>query len=159
MLYGGVTGSLRTCHYDTLRRNYHSFLARCISWRKNNRADYPIFYLVTPMRKGSESIEAVIYRKRILFAGFVARMGDTKLKMCAMFGELVEGAGCVDGKEKEWTGVSWTTSELSVSTPTNVDGWSPGRGGMTQDGGTKVGTFHAEMDRYRKKSWLDYDIQ
>ena len=32
MLYGCVTWSSRTCHYDTLRRAYHRFLTRCIGW-------------------------------------------------------------------------------------------------------------------------------
>ena len=45
MLYGCVTWSSRACHYDTLRRAHHRFLTRCIGWRKQNRADYPILYL------------------------------------------------------------------------------------------------------------------
>ena len=39
-----------------------------------------------------------------MFAGFVARMEDTRLPKCVMFRELVEGAGCVGGKEKESMG-------------------------------------------------------
>ena len=39
-----------------------------------------------------------------MFAGFVARIEDTRLPKCVMFGEMVGGAGCVGGKEKEWTG-------------------------------------------------------
>ena len=31
-------------------------------------------------------------------------MGDTRLPKCVMFGELVGGAGCVGGHEKEWMG-------------------------------------------------------
>ena len=31
-----------------------------------------------------------------------------------------------------------------------VDDCSPGRGGMAQDGGTRGGTFHGEMDRCRE---------
>ena len=31
-------------------------------------------------------------------------MEDTRLPKCVMFGELVGGAGCVGGQEKEWTG-------------------------------------------------------
>ena len=30
-----------------------------------------------------------------------------------------------------------------------VDGFSPGRGGMAQDGGIRGGMFHGEMDRCR----------
>ena len=39
-----------------------------------------------------------------MFAGFVARMEDTRLPKCVLFGELVGGAGCVGGQEKEWMG-------------------------------------------------------
>ena len=34
----------------------------------------------------------------------MARMEDTRLPKCVMFGELVGGAGCVGGQEKEWVG-------------------------------------------------------
>ena len=53
-----------------------------------------------------------------MFAGFVALMEDTRLPKAVMFVELVGGAACVGGLGKEWMGcVSWTTSELSTSTP------------------------------------------
>ena len=104
MLYGCVTSSPRACHYDTLRRAHHKFLTRCIGWRKHNRADHPISYLDTLLKTGSESIEANLRRRRVLFAGFVVRMEDTKLPKCVMFGEMVGGAGCVGGQEKNWLG-------------------------------------------------------
>ena len=31
-------------------------------------------------------------------------MEDTKLPKCVIFGEMMEGAGCVGGQEKEWMG-------------------------------------------------------
>ena len=96
-LYGCVTWSPRWCHYDTLRRAHHRFLTCCIGWRRHNRAHYPISYLDTLIKTGSESIEATLRRRRILFAGSVARMEDTRLPKCVMFGELVGGAGCVGG--------------------------------------------------------------
>ena len=43
-------------------------------------------------------------RRQILFAGFVARIEDTRLPKCVMFGELVGGTDCVGGKEKDWMG-------------------------------------------------------
>ena len=104
MLYGCVTWNPRACHYDTLRRAHLRFLTRCICWRKLNRADHPICYLDTLVKMKSESIEATLRRRRILFAGFVARMEDTRLPKCVMFGEMVGGAGCVGGQEKEWMG-------------------------------------------------------
>ena len=104
MLYDCVTWSPRACHYDTLRRAHHRFLTRCIGWRKHNRADHPISCLDTLIKTGTESIEAILRRRRILFAGFVARMENTKLPKCVMFGEMLGGAGCVGGQEKEWMG-------------------------------------------------------
>ena len=86
-----------------------------------NSADHPISYLDTLIKTGSESIEATIYRRRILLAaGFVARVEDTRLPKCVMFGKVVGGAGCVGDQEKDKSGwgVSWTNSELSVSMPT-----------------------------------------
>ena len=53
------------------------------------------------MKTGSESIEATLRRRRILFAGSVARTEDTRLPKCAMFGELVGSVGCVRGQERE----------------------------------------------------------
>ena len=104
MLYGCVTWSPRACHYDTLSRAHYRFLTRCIGWRTHNRADHAISYLDTLIKTGSESIEATLRRRRILFAGFVARMENTRLPKCVTFGELVGGAGCVGGQEKEWMG-------------------------------------------------------
>ena len=86
MLYGCVTWSPRACHYDTLRRAHHSFLTRCISWQKNNRADHPISHLDTVIKTGSESTETTLRRRRILFAGFVAHMEDTRLPKSVMCG-------------------------------------------------------------------------
>ena len=101
MLYDCATWSPCASHYDTLRCAYHSFLTRCIGWRKNDRADHPISYLDTLIKTGSESIEATLRRRRILFAGFVVRMEDTRLPKCVVFEELVGGAGYVGGQEKE----------------------------------------------------------
>ena len=56
------------------------------------------------MKTGNGSIEAIMRKRRILFAGYVARIKDTRLPTCVMFGELVGRAGCVGGQEKELTG-------------------------------------------------------
>ena len=105
MLYDCVTWSPRACHFDTLRQAHHRFLTRCIGWRKHNRADHPISYLDALIKTGSESIEATLRRRQILFAGFVARMEDTRLPKCVMFGELVGGASSVGGAGKRVDGV------------------------------------------------------
>ena len=59
------------------------------------------------MKTASESIEATLRRRRILFAGFVARMEDTRLPKCVIFGELVGGVGCLGrARKKSGWGVS-----------------------------------------------------
>ena len=100
-LYGCVTRSPRAFHYDTLPRAHHSFLTRCIGWRKRTRTDHPISYLETLVKTGSESIEATLRKRRIRFAGAVARVNDTRLPKCVTFGELVGGAVSSGGQEKE----------------------------------------------------------
>ena len=69
----------------------------------------------TLVKTGIESVEVIMCRR---FAGFVARMEDTRLPKCVLFGELMGGAGCL-GSRKHWICVFWMTSELSVITPTN----------------------------------------
>ena len=85
----------------------------------NNCTYHPIFYLDALIKTGSESIEATIRRRQVLFARFVARIEDERLPKYMMFRELVGGTGCVGSQEKGVWGVSWTTSELLVSTPTS----------------------------------------
>ena len=60
---------------------------------KNSSIESPVSYLDTVMKTGSEIIESIVRRKQILFAGFVARMQDTRRSKRVMFGELMEGAG------------------------------------------------------------------
>ena len=150
MLSGCVTWSPRACHYDTRSRVHHSFLTRCIGWRKNDGADHLISYLDTLIKTRSESIEATLCSRRILFAGCVVRMEYTRLPKCVMFGELVGGAGCVRGAGKRVTGVFPGRPQSLRHQRRPVDDYSPGRGGMAQDGGTRSGTFHGEIDRCRE---------
>ena len=53
------------------------------------------------MKTESESIDALIRKRRVLFAGFIVRMEDTRLPKGVMFRELVEGAGCVTAQGKK----------------------------------------------------------
>ena len=55
----------------------------------NSRTDHPTSCLDMAMKTGSQSIEMIMRRRRNLFAEFVARMKDTRLPKCAMFGEMV----------------------------------------------------------------------
>ena len=117
ILCGCATWSPRACHYDTLRRAHRSFLTRCIGWRKNNRADHPISYLDTLIKTGSESIEATLRKRWVLFTGFVARMETAEVRCSGNWWGA--RAAWVVRKKSGW-GVSWTTSELLASTPANA---------------------------------------
>ena len=48
-------------------------------------------YQDTLIKTVSENIETTLRWRRILFAEFMARMEDTRLPKCVMFGELVGG--------------------------------------------------------------------
>ena len=149
MLHGCVTWSPRACHYDTLRRAYHRFLTHCIGWRKHKRADHPISYLDTLLKTGSESIEATLRRRRFLFAGFVARMEDTRLPKCVMFVEMVGGAGRVGGQEKEWMGCF--LDDLRAFFGINADQWTT----AAQDEGNGA----ERQNKGRNSSWRNGSLQ
>ena len=53
-------------------------------------------------KTASEFIEAIVRKRRILFAGFVVRMGEERLLQRVMFGKLVGGKGYSGGQEKDW---------------------------------------------------------
>ena len=158
ILYGCVTLSPRACHYDTLRRAHHRFLTHCIGWRKHNRADHPISYLDTLVKTGSESIEATLRRRRILFAGFVARMKDTRLPKCVMFGEMVGARAAWGGRKNSGWGVSWTTSDLSASTPTSgrLQLRTRGNSAERQNKGRNISLQNGSL---QEKPRLDYGMQ
>ena len=80
-------------------------------------------YLDMLTKTGGERIEATLRWRRILFAGFVARMEDTRLPKCVMFIEMVGGAGCGGGREKECMGCF--LDDLRAS-GINADHWTPG---------------------------------
>ena len=50
----------------------------------------------------SESIETTVRRRRVLFAGFVARMGEDRLPRRVMFGEMLGDEGYSGEEEWDW---------------------------------------------------------
>ena len=56
-------------------------------------------------------------------------MEDTRLNKCVMFGELVGGAGCVGGQEKEWMGCFLDDLRFRCQRRPEDD-CGPGRGGI-----------------------------
>ena len=83
-------------------------------------------------------------RRRALDVGFAARMEDTRLPKCVMFGELVGGVGCVEGVRKIVDGVFPGRPQSFLYQRQPVDDCSRGQGGMAQDGGTSAERFMAK---------------
>ena len=77
-------------------------LLRCLGWRKRKRDDHTLSYADALAQADSESVEAIVRKRRTLFAGFVARMGEERLRQRVIFGEIVGGKGCSGGQEKYW---------------------------------------------------------
>ena len=71
---------------------------------KEQSRQYPFSHLDTLVKTGNETIDATLSRRSILFAEFVARVEDTKVLRCVMFGEVVGGVGCVAGQDKKCIG-------------------------------------------------------
>ena len=106
------------------------------------------------MKTGSESIDVIIRRRRILFAGFVARVEDTILPKWIIFGELVGGAGCVWGQGEKWIGCF--LDDLRAF-GINTDQWTTSRenGARRRN---KMRNVHGEMDRCRKSAGLRHTL-
>ena len=102
LLYGCMTWGPKKPDYDRLRRVHCSMLLRCLGWRKRKHDDHTLLYADALAQTDSESVEAIVRKRRILFAGFVARMGEERLPQRVMFGEFVGGKGYTGGQEKDW---------------------------------------------------------
>ena len=101
LLYGCMTRGPEKLDYDRIRQVHYSMVPRCLGYRKRKRDDHTLSYADELAKTDSESIEATVRKRRILFAGFVAGMGGERLPQRVMFGELVEGKGYSGGQEKD----------------------------------------------------------
>lgn len=88
-LYGCLGWNPSLCHYDVLRRAHHNLFILSKRIAKNKRTDYPISYLGTLVKTGSESVEVTLRKMRVLLAGFVSRMENTRLPKSVMLVQLV----------------------------------------------------------------------
>ena len=75
LLYGCMMWSPNKPDYDRLRRVYHSMLLRFLGCRKRNRDDHTLSYADALAKTASESIEAIVRKRRTLFARFVRTYG------------------------------------------------------------------------------------
>lgn len=102
LLYGCETWTLSREHYNLLRQSHHHSLLRCVGFEKKARTDHLLAYHELLERTGCESIEATIIRRRLLWAGKLVRMQDSRLPKAMMFGELVDGKRRRGGQPKNW---------------------------------------------------------
>ena len=74
------------------------------------------------LETGCENVETTVRTRRIIFAGFVARMGNVTLSKRVTFGELEGGKGYVGGQEQDWMGC--LERDLSLfNLPTETKQW------------------------------------
>ena len=97
LLFGCMTWSAMKAVYDRLRRVHHSILLRRLGWRKRKRDDHTLSYADALAMTASDRIGAIVRIRRVLLAGFVARMGEDRLPQRVMFGRLKATQG---GKRK-----------------------------------------------------------
>ena len=77
MLYGW---SPTVAHLAILHNTHHRLLLRCIGWKRKHGYGYHVLSYADALSKtGCESVETRVRKRRILFAGFVARMGNERL--------------------------------------------------------------------------------
>ena len=112
LLYGCMMWSPKKPDYDRLRRVHRSMLLRCLEWRKRKRDDYTLSYADALAKTAFESIDAIVRKRRMSFAGFVARMGQERLPQRVMFGELVGGKGYSGVQQQDW--MAHLREDLSV---------------------------------------------
>ena len=86
LLYGCMTWSPKKPDYDRLRRVHRSMLLRCLGRRKQKSDDHTLSYADALAQTDSESVETIVRKRKILFAGFVARVGGERLPQRVMFG-------------------------------------------------------------------------
>ena len=85
-----------------------------------------------------------------MFAGFVARMGDTRLSKRVMFRRIGGGRGLCGGPGKRVDGRFPGRPQSFRHQRRLVDVCSPGRGGMAQNGRTRGRIFNGELVRCRE---------
>ena len=82
LLYGCMTWAPRNAHYRQLQTTHHKLLLRVIGYHRVHG---------TYKKTGSQSVEATIRQRRLLFAGALARESDKRLPKRLLFAERLEG--------------------------------------------------------------------
>ena len=91
LLYGCMTWAPRNAHYRQLRATHHKLLLRVIGYHRVHGTYRKMSFAKALKKTGSQSVEATICQRRLLFAGALARQGDKRLPKRLLFTERLEG--------------------------------------------------------------------
>eukprot|EP00903_Cladosiphon_okamuranus_P015101 g13968.t1 len=103
LLYGCMTWSPRRDHYRLLTTTHHRLLLRVIGYKREKGTYRVLSYAQALKLAGCQSVEATIRKRRLLFAGAMARQPDGRLPKRLMLGDLADGQEPGRGKpEQNW---------------------------------------------------------
>ena len=136
--HGFMTWIPNKPEYDSLRRVKHCTLLRCLGRRKRKHDDCTPSYADTLAETASERIEAIVRKRRILFAGFIARMAE------GAFGESIGS--------KDWL--------VHLDEDTSVSGMKlGGRRKAAQKDGTWVRRIEKGLDFFMRNDMRRRDAE
>ena len=90
-VYGCMTWAQRNAHYRKLRTTHHKLLLRVIGYHCVHDTYRRMPYAKALKKTGSQSVEATIRQRRLLFAGALARQGDKRFPKRLLFAGRLEG--------------------------------------------------------------------
>ena len=127
------------------------FLTRCIDWRKHNRADHPMSYLdIHGYQDEKLEHRGDLTQEADLVRGICGAHGGYQTAEVRDVWRIGRGRGLCRRGRGRVGGVFLGRPQSFRHQRRPVNDCSPGRRGMTQNGGTRGGTFHGEMDRCRE---------
>ena len=88
LLYGCMTWASRNAHYRQLRTTHHKLLLRVIGYHRVHGTYRKMSNAKALKKTGSQSLEATIRQRRLLFAGALARQDDKRLTKRLLSAEI-----------------------------------------------------------------------
>ena len=138
-----MTWAPRNAHYQQLRTTHHKLLLRVIGYRHVHGTYRNMSYAKALKKTGSQSVEATIRQRRLLFAGALAKQGDKRLPKQLLFAERLEGGKTRDPASRHSTGrkARGTTSRHSgpYTAPRQLIGGLRSRQARLDRGGAQGG--------------------
>ena len=130
LLYGCTTWSLGQAHHAKLRTVHHPLLLRITGFSRRQLLDHDVLSYSKALKQTQyESVETVVRKKRLLFAGAVAKEHNGRLPRRVMFGALSGGRNRSQAGQRRFGWIAYrTASRLSqppaalLKTPRQVFG-------------------------------------